>query len=294
MFSQFFISHLEKQGVITSQQAVDALTLQKDTKVRIGTLAVEEGMLTPEQAEIINRQQATANAHFGELALQNGFLTQEQLDSLLDKQPRDYVILKQILHDMAYAPAEVVDAALSAFREELGFSDAEFERLLDNHVDTYISKVAGIDVKANPILTVFTRLFIKTAIRLVDKEIMVGKAVKLSGESVPYTISIKLKGDDTSAMVFSAGSIPGALEFAGKFAEGFMGITIEATVDIAWDAMKEFLNCVGGLFTTELTSKTHLKLDIEVPEYFDAYPVETETIALPFSLTTGGFKVFIH
>jgi len=294
VFSQFFISHLEKQGVITSQQAVDALTLQKDTKVRIGTLAVEEGMLTPEQAEIINRQQATANAHFGELALQNGFLTQEQLDSLLDKQPRDYVILKQILHDMAYAPAEVVDAALSAFREELGFSDAEFERLLDNHVDTYISKVAGIDVKANPILTVFTRLFIKTAIRLVDKEIMVGKAVKLSGESVPYTISIKLKGDDTSAMVFSAGSIPGALEFAGKFAEGFMGITIEATVDIAWDAMKEFLNCVGGLFTTELTSKTHLKLDIEVPEYFDAYPVETETIALPFSLTTGGFKVFIH
>ena len=294
MFSQFFISHLEKQGVITPQQAIDALALQKDTKVRIGTLAVEEGMLTPEQAEIINRQQATANAHFGELALQNGFLTQEQLDSLLDKQPRDFVILKQILHDMAFAHAEVVDAALSAFREDLGFSDAEFERLLDNHVDTYISKVAGIDVKVNPILTVFTRLFIKTAIRLVDKEIMVGKAVKLSGESVPYTISIKLKGDDTSAMVFSAGSIPGALEFAGKFAEGFMGITIEATVDIAWDAMKEFLNCVGGLFTTELTSKTHLKLDIEVPEYFDAYPVETETIALPFSLATGGFKVFIH
>ena len=293
MFNHIFVSHLESKGLLTSQQAIDALAAQKDAKIRIGALAVEEKMISPEQAETINRQQASQNAHFGELAIRNGFLTQEQLDYLLDKQPRDYLIIKQILHDKNYMSAETAEASLDEFKEELGFSNADFERLLNNHVDTYITKIAEINGKEYPILTVFARTFIATVIRLVDKEIMLCKAEKLSNVSVPYTISMKLKGDASNALVFSAGDVSGAMEFAGKFAEGFMGATIEATDEIARDAMKEFLNCVGGLFTTELTSKTHLKLDIEVPEFLEEYRVESEVVALPFSLMSGGFRILI-
>ena len=294
MFNHIFVSYLESEGVLTAQQAIDALIAQKDTKIKIGNLAIEEHMMTAEQAELVNRQQAQENAHFGELAVRNGFLTHEQLASLLDKQPRDYIILRQILHDKGFSTAEDADAALAKFKGELGLSEEDFSRVLDNHVDTYVSKIANIDVKEHPIMTVYARLFIKTAIRLVDKEIMVGKAVKLSNGSVPYTISLNLKGDDSSALVFSAGESASAIEFAGKFAEGFMGMEIEANDEIARDAMKEFLNCVGGLFTTELTSKTHLNLDIEVPEFRDKYPVENEILTLPFSLFAGGFKIFIH
>lgn len=293
MFNHFFVSHLVSKGLLTQQQADDALEAQKGTRVKLGTLAVEEKMMTPDQAEAINRQQATQNAHFGELAVQNGFLTQDQLEFLLDIQPRDYVILKQILHDKKYMVAGSVDVALYAFKEELGLSASEFDRLLDNHVDTYISKIANINGKEQPILTVFARLFIATVIRLVDKEIMVGKAEKLSGDSTPYTILLKLKGDASNALVFSAGNVTGAIEFAGKFAEGFMGASIEATDEIARDAMKEFLNCVGGLFTTELTSKTHLNLDLEVPEFRDEFTAVSEVTALPFSLNSGGFRIFI-
>ena len=294
MFNHIFVSYLESKDLLTHQQAVDALETQKGTKVKLGALAVEEKMMTPEQAETINRQQAMQNAHFGELAVSNGFLTQEQLDFLLDLQPRDYIILKQILHDKKYAVAETVDAALAAFKEELGFSEPDFQRLLSNHVDTYITKIAELNSKEQPILTVFARLFIATVIRLVDKEIMVGKSIKVSDCNIPYTISLKLKGDATNSLVFSAGEVSGAIEFAGKFAEGFMGAAIEADDAIARDAMKEFLNCVGGLFTTELTSKTHLSLDLEVPEYFEGLPITSEVVAIPFSLTAGGFMIFIH
>ena len=294
MFNHMFLSHLESKGVLTPGQALDALAAQKDAKVNIGALAVDEKMMTQEQAETVNRQQALENALFGELAIKLGYLTQDQLSYLLDIQPRDYVILKQILHDRKYASAETVDAALSAFREELGFSGTDFERLLDNHVDTYVSKIADIDRQKQPILTVFARLFITTVIRLVDKEIMIGRAETISKSGVPYSISIKLKGDASNELVFSAGEAASAIEFAGKFAEGFMGMSIDATDEIARDAMKEFLNCVGGLFTTELTSKTHLSLDIGVPEFYDAFPVENEVVALPFSLMSGGFRILIH
>ena len=293
VFNHIFVSFLESKGFLTTQQALDALEAQKDAKIRIGTLAVEEKMMTPEQAETINRQQASQNARFGDLAVKGGYLTQEQLDYLIDLQPHDHTILKQILHDKKYIDAGAVDTALVAFKDELGFNDTDFGRLLNNHVDTYISKIASIDGKEQPILTVFARLFITTAIRLVDKEIMVGKAEKVSNGSIPYTILLKLKGDATNALVFSAGEVTGAIEFAGKFAEGFMGTSIDATDEIARDAMKEFLNCVGGLFTTELTSKTHLNLDLEVPKFLDAFPVESEVVTLPFSLLEGGFRIFI-
>ena len=294
MFNHVFVSHLESKGFLTPEQAVDALEAQKDTKLKIGTLAVEKNMMTLEQTDIINKQQARQNARFGELAIESGFLTQEQLGILLEMQPRDYVILKQILHDKKYVPAETLETALAEFKAGLGISAADFERLLDNHVDTYITKIANINGKEHPILTVFARVFITTAIRLVDKEILVAKAVKVSGSNVPYTISMKLKGDATNALVFSAGEVSGAIEFAKKFAEGFMGASIDATDEIARDAMKEFLNCVGGLFTTELTSKTHLNLDIEVPEFLEEFPVEFEVVALPFSLFSTGYKIFIH
>lgn len=294
MFNHIFVSYLERKGVLTPQQSMEILEAQKGVKVNIGALAVEEKMMTPEQADTVNRLQAQENALFGELAIKNGFLTQEQLAFLLDIQPRDYIILKQILHDKKYADAGIVDGALESFREELGLSAADFDRLLDNHVDTYVAKIADIDRKEQPILTVFARLFITTVIRLVDKEVLIGKSQKVSDGSIPYTISVKLKGDATNALVFSAGEANSAIEFAGKFAEGFMGMAIEATDEIARDAMKEFLNCVGGLFTTELTSKTHLNLDIEVPEFDEAFPVANEVVMLPFSLLSGGFKIFIH
>lgn len=293
MFNRFFVSHLEGKGVLTSQQATDTLEAQRDAKIQIGTLAVEERLMTPEQAEIVNHQQATQNARFGELAISNGYLTQEQLDSLLAIQPRDHIILKQVLTEKKLSTADAFDASLAALKEELNLNNVDYERLLDNNVDTFISKVAGIDGKTQPILTVFTRMFITTVIRLVDKEIMIDKAVRTPNVSAPYTISLPLKGDASNALVFSAGGVYNAIEFAGKFAEGFMGMAIEATDEIARDALKEFMNCIGGLFTSELTSKTHLKLDIEVPQFHEVFPADGEVLVMPFSLTSGGFKVFI-
>ncbi|MCL1834838.1 MAG: hypothetical protein FWG48_01645 [Oscillospiraceae bacterium] len=294
MFNRMFLERLEEQGHLNPQQVADALATQRSTKVRLGTLAIEAHMMTEEQAETINRQQAAQNAHFGELAVKNKFLSQAQLAYLLDIQPREHVVLKQILHDKQYMQAEAVEAELAAYRQELALSDRDFERLLDNHVNTYVSKIAAIDGWENPILTVYARIFLTTVIRLVDKDIAIRRASSVTDGSMPYAISISLKGDATNALVFSAGDVGGAIEFAGKFAEGFMGTTIDATDEIARDAMKEFLNCVGGLFTTELTSKTHLSLDIEVPQFSDNFAVESEVIALPFSCLTGDFTIFIH
>jgi hypothetical protein len=37
-----------------------------------------------------------------------------------------------------------------------------------------------------------------------------------------------------------------------------------------------------------------MELDIEVPEYFDEFSVEQETLVLPFSLPIGKFYLFSY
>ena len=287
MFNHVFVAHLKKKKHLTPEQALETMEAQKDVRIRIGTLAVEERLLTPEQAEFLNHQQARHNTRFGELAIQAGYLTQEQLDALLEKQPRDFVVLKQILTDKQYMTSEQIDAALSDFRDDLGVEHHEFEELLDNNIDVFISKIADIARKDDPVMNVFSQLFISTIARLIDKEVMVDKAVKTSIDTVPYTASVKLFGDLTWFLAFSAGKSSAAMDFAKRFALGFMGAEIDATDEIAQDAMKEFLNCVGGLLITELTSEGRLNLDLGVPGFHEEFPVGREIVMLPFHLLNG-------
>lgn len=286
MFNNTFLSYLTDKNILSREQALDTLETQKDTKLRIGTLAVEENLMTPEQVAALNRQQATQNMRFGELAIKAGLMTNEQLELLLSKQPRDHVILKQILTDKQYMSSEDVDSKLHEFKEALGLSHQDFEGLLDNNVDTYILKIANIIREDGSILSEYCILVISTIIRLVDKEVMVSKAAKVSLDSIPFTASLKLRNDARS-MVFSAGNAATAIKFAQKFAEGFMGAVIDEDDEIARDAMKEFLNCVGGLLIAELTEAGYSDLDLDVPEFHDELPVRREAVVLPFSLLTG-------
>jgi CheY-specific phosphatase CheX len=189
---------------------------------------------------------------------------------------------------------ERVDIALIDFKKELGLSNDAFDKLLDNDVDSYISLIASIDGEEYPILKEFATVFVSTIIRLVDKEVMLNRVEKGSIGTAPYTASIRLKGDLADTLIFSAGEPSNAKDFAGKFAEGYMGVSIEADEEMAQGAMKEFLNCIGGLLTTELTSERPLKLDIEVPDFSDTLPVEREVTVLPLSILSGNnIKIFV-
>jgi CheY-specific phosphatase CheX len=294
MFNHIFVSYLERKGVLTQQQTIDVLEIQKNTKIRIGTLAVEENLITPEQADLLNRQQSQQNKRFGELAIESGYLTADQLELLLSKQPRDHLVLKQILADNNYMLNDKTEAALVDFMNELGLDQRDFELLLDNDVDTYVSRIANISAEEHPLLSKFAVLFVSTVIRLVDKEVMLDKVVNTVVDTAPYAASVGVTGDMPCKLVLSAIKSSNEIDFAEKFMEGVMGAHMDATDEIAESAMKEFMNCVGGMMVTELTEKDSVAADLEVPEFFEKSSVGRELPVLPLSILNGDeLKIFI-
>ena len=295
MFNQIFVSYLTGKNTVSKEQAKEVLEVQKNTRIRIGVLAVEEKLMTPEQVEQVNGLQASKNMRFGDIAVDEGYLTKEQLGSLLTKQPREHIILKQILCDRKYIDSEKFDTALNDFKSELGVCGGEFEKLLDNDIAAYISHIGKIDCN-DLILSEYTKLFTAYIIRFIDRDVFVKEAVKINIKPGIYKFAVgqNVTGGASVTLMFASDE----LNAAQKFAETYAKFTFddEATrEEDTQDAVKEFLNCVSGLLISELSNSGKMELDLKVPEYYPSGELSFgETVVLPLSVSAGDFYVFVR
>jgi len=76
--------YLVKHSAITSEQFVEALERQLESRTQLGALAIEKEMLTVKQVFHILRFQANMPEElFGEVAVHEGMLTEEKLSNLI-------------------------------------------------------------------------------------------------------------------------------------------------------------------------------------------------------------------
>jgi hypothetical protein len=244
--------------------------------------------MTPQQIEQVNRLQAKQNARFGDIAVKKGFLTQEQLDCLLAKQPMEHIILKQILGDKRYLSAQQVDVALYDFHKSLGVSDGQFALLMDNEVAAFVKHIAGID-ESDILMHEFAKLFISLTLRLVEREIHIGKSYKSTLETIKYVTLQRTMGDSDHIFAFSSDCSVASKKFAEKYAKS----TFSVLHYVAQDSLKEFINCVDGLVISELSNAGIMEIDIDVPEYYGEFSIDCDTTILPITLPFGEFGIFI-
>jgi len=289
MFNQIFVSHLTEKGLLSSDQASDALNVARSTKVRIGVLAVESGLMSQDDVEKVNRLQASENARFGDLAISRGYLTAEQFNGLLSKQPKQHVILKQILADKEYLPAEKFEQGLASFKRSLGISDDAFERLQDNDVPMSVEVIAGI-TPDNPLLSKYAELFIATTLRLIDTDIHLKKAKTCEGCTITHYTEQSCYGDGNHLVAFGTNDKQAAITFAEKYCK----FEITDMDEDGQDSLKEFLNCVSGMLVSELSNTGTMELDLKVSEYFENKEIKKGTTVIPFSLPMGDFVITIQ
>jgi hypothetical protein len=289
MFNQLFVSDLSERNILTPEQTADVLETQKNTRIRIGTLAEEENLMTAQQVESVNRLQSFLNARFGDIAVKKGFLTEEQVENLLKKQPREHIILKQIICDKKIMNAEQFDSAVNDFKLSLGMSDDVFNLLLDNDVATYISHIAGVD-KSDLLLSEYTILFVTLVNRLIDRSTLVKKTYTSNPDSLKLIAAQKATGDAAVTFAFAS-----ADDVSAKcFAESFAQCSFDSFDEDAEDSLMEFLNCVTGMLVSELSNSDTMELDIEPPEFYkESPPFKTDSIVLPISLSFGEFFLLI-
>ncbi|HBN95551.1 MAG TPA: hypothetical protein DDZ66_04560 [Firmicutes bacterium] len=256
MFEQHFANYLvEKQRISETQHAL-VTEQQTSARVKLGLIAVAERLLTHEQAERLNALQRQTDRRFGDLAVENGYLSADQVDKLLEMQGNPYLKLVQILTENEILTMEQIESFLRDYQLQHGFSHDDLQVLKSGNLELIIPLFVQTD---QALATKYMSLAIRSVIRLINNQPLLGKMEKVTTYSFGNLAFQETTGDHDLWLGF--GSKGDELtEIATPFAkEAFSKMDEDA-----FDSVCEFINCINGLFTTEL-SYHDVVLDMQPP-----------------------------
>lgn len=113
--NRFFGQFLLSQGIVTTQQVVEAVEYQNRNNSRLGEIATALSMVTAADADRINALQLEKDLFFGEAAIQLGLLSRAQLEEVLAAQQDGHIRLGQALVSLGHLSESALQAALSSF-----------------------------------------------------------------------------------------------------------------------------------------------------------------------------------
>nr|MCR4990712.1 chemotaxis protein CheX [Lachnospiraceae bacterium] len=209
---------------------------------------------------------------FGDLAVEKGFLTDNQVQELLRKQGDPYLSVAQALENLGIMRLNDLDILMKKYQVENELSSSSVEALKSDDIDRIVPLFLPAD--ADEYMAVAT-LAVKTLMRCVDSNVFPMKGyfaedIECQNGALQFVdgdpcLCVGLCGDGNSLL-------PAASEF-GK--EDFPTVNMDAL-----DAVAELLNCICGLYASEL-SLQRIAMELYPPEYDDSI----EGI--------GGFKMLV-
>ncbi len=251
-------NYLVDVGKITKEQLDMLIEKQDSVRIKLGLLAVTEGMMTTMQAEEVNILQAVRDMRFGDIAVEEGYLTQEQVEKLIKKQGDAYLMFIQNLLDEDLVTMEDWDWLLEDFKRVNNYSNTDIEAIKSNDVERIIPLLLPEEAQGYQPLV---ETLIRTMIRLVDRNVYLGKAV--IGDAFPAEdMAVQRMEGARGIADCLAERNGGLLKVCSIFGqENFSRLDLDAL-----DAAGELLNCANGMYVSELSRKG-LFLELMPPEY---------------------------
>lgn len=116
MAVKFFGQFLVEKGLITREQLLAALELQKATNLKFGEMALKMGLLTEEQIIRVHNAQHSDDQRFGDIAVRIGLLTEAQAQQVLVRQQDTYLYLGAALVQVRALDETALARHLEAFK----------------------------------------------------------------------------------------------------------------------------------------------------------------------------------
>lgn len=286
MFSQLFGKYLVENGVLRYADYREAVEKQLDVRVKLGTIAIADGLLTEEQAEEIHKSQKQLDKRFGDIAVEKGFLTPAQVEELVQKQGNPYMQFLEVLLDSEQVSISEVEAQLSEFQKENGFSCAEMLAFKQDDFETLVPMYAH---SAKPFVTELVSLMLRNIDRFVTRDFYIEKMERVDEMDYICLAGQKIYGEHTIQLALAAErTSEGFLNLASSLSGENFG-TVE---EDALDAVCEFINCIGGLFVTE-QSKKNMFLDMQPVYAYENQKLAGDVYVLPIYIEDCEMKLII-
>ncbi len=259
MFGQYFGHYLVEKNKISQSQLEVVLEQQKNSRAKLGLIAVAEKLLTTKQADDVNELQKQMDRRFGDIAIEKGYLLTEEVNYLLNLQGNPYLKFIQVLTENNFMTMDEIEENLVNYKKDHQFSDTDMDALKSGDIDRIIPVFINTDI---PIGTECISLTIRNIVRFINNDIMLKKAYKVSTYSFGSLACQNMVGDHMIFVGF-ADQDKELLAIASPFAkEAFTEMNEDA-----FDSVCEFINCTNGLFASKL-SLEDVHIDMTPPLFY--------------------------
>lgn len=258
MLNRLFGNFLVQKQRITQNQLDDLLPVSKELKAEVETIAIINKVLAPSTVQELLSKFDKSEERFGEVAIDAGYLTDDKLDMMLTYQSNTFMKFIQSLINKHLLTIEQINPFLDEFQQLGGYSDTQMSALIHDDLEQCIS--IFVPLKSMQ-LKELTLTLVQTIRRLIDRDMYLDKAYTARSLQLDKYASQAIIGDIRIKVYISAPD-NGLLGIANYFT----GDTYEAVNEDALDNVGEFINCVNGLFATNL-SYSDIEIDMNSPEY---------------------------
>ena len=280
MLDRLLGRHLVSKGLINAVQLNEAYHKQEQNRAKLGVIAVSEKLMSIAQAEQVNSLQATMDKRFGDIAIEKGYLTEPQVARLLDLQGNAYLAFLQAVVDLGYMTMQQLEKAEEEYQTEHGYTETDMMNLKSGDVEKIVPIFLG--TTDTDYVNIFS-MAIKDLYRLVDNHVYIGNGfftTNIREEAVGYQ---KFHGDQNATV-----AIAGKIGDIQKLAIAYTKEEFIETEEDALDATCELINCMNGLYATEMSRKD-IKIELEPPDFSTTFKdISADRILVLPVYTCGG------
>ncbi|MCI7766893.1 MAG: chemotaxis protein CheX [Oscillospiraceae bacterium] len=283
MFTQFFGNYLLNKQLVDTKQLADALAVQKQTRPRLGVLAINAGYMTAEQVDMVHAEQQRVDKRIGDIACDMGFLTHEQVEELLSSQGAAHLQLGQALVNSGAMTNTEFAEALNSYKNENSLTDVDFSDGSGAKIDELIKKFYNFaDDSRSAYLTEYIALLFKNIIRFIGDDFTPLASTKVTEAASELAAVQKITGDFTCSTVISAPE-KAYLGFASRYA----GEELTELDEMAHASCGEFLNLHNGLFTVNVSNEMNTELKLQPQDYLENSGISGEIYVIPLVFPFG-------
>lgn len=260
MFTQFFGNYLFNEKLVTKQQLIEALEMQKFARAKLGVLAINAGYMTAAQVDEVHAEQQRMDKRFGDIAVEKGYMTESQVDTLLSNQKQAHLVIGQALVDKGYLTNEQFANALAKYKENNLIEERDFTDDQNRKIDTiirnfYIFNTFDSDVE---FFTEYTSLVFKNIIRFIGDD-FIPLAPEATTSYKAEKISCQMVNGKGEVFTAIEGPENAMIEFAKRYSHE----EIDSFDELARESVAEFLNLHNGLFTVNMSNNKQIELQLE-------------------------------
>ncbi|MCD8038804.1 MAG: chemotaxis protein CheX [Lachnospiraceae bacterium] len=282
MLNRLFGNYLVEKGKITLEALNALLAAKEEIKAGVEVIAIITKAMTPAAVKELSMNINKDSELFGEAAVDASIITDDKLDELLAYQSNAFMKFIQLLVDNGCLSYEDINHELDAFQQKSGFSDVQLNALIHDDVEQCVN--IFVPLKSQN-LKELTMTLVQTFRRIIDKDFYLEKAYTAHSIQLDKYACQTIAGDMHVRVYISA---PGDGLLA--IANYFTGDTYETVTDDALDSVGEFINCVNGVFATNM-SYENTALDMNSPEYSAEGPFISNELLYVIPMHANGYNL---